>query len=275
MNILFLGDLVGERSFKFVTLNIKSIIEKYNITLVVVNGENISNGYGLKPQHCEGLFEAGVDVITSGNHIWDQVSIIPYIARNSNLIRPYNYKDHNPGSGYGIFEDKNGKKILVANFICNVFMRSSDSPFAAASKLLDKYKLNENCDGILIDIHGETSSEKQAFANMLDGRVSAVLGSHTHVPTSDLRILPNGTAFITDAGMCGDYDSVIGGEKISWIGKFLTKENNVKINSSSKNSTLCGIIIRISQKTGLSDVARQIILGDVLENKIPSNKYFV
>ena len=275
MNILFLGDLVGERSFNFVIKNIKSIINKYNISLTVVNGENIANGYGLKPEHCEGLFESGVDVVTTGNHVWDQATIIPYIAKTHNLVRPFNYKEDCPGSGYGVFKDKNDKNILVANFICNVFMRSSDSPFKTINKLLDKYELKKNCDAILIDIHGETSSEKQAFANMLDGKVSAVLGSHTHVPTNDLRVLPNGTAYITDAGMCGDYDSVIGGEKHVWINKFLKEENKIKINSSSNNSSICGIIVKICEKTGLTSVAKQIIIGDILQNIIPSSKIFV
>ena len=275
MNILFLGDLVGERSFNFVIHNIKPILSKYKISLAIVNGENISNGYGLKPEHCDALFEAGIDVITSGNHIWDQSTIIPYIARNHKLIRPYNYKKNTPGNGLGVFTDKNGKKILVANFICNLFMQSSDSPFSTVNELLNKYQLKKNCDGIIIDIHGETSSEKQAFANMVDGKVSAVLGSHTHVPTSDLRVLPNGTAYITDAGMCGDYDSVIGGEKNSWINKFLNNENKTKINSSSNNSTICGIIVKLCKQTGLSTVTKQLILGDVLQNKIPSDKHFV
>ena len=159
--------------------------------------------------------------------------------------------------------------------MCNLFMRKSKKLFDSIDELLSKYKLKKNCDAIIVDLHGETASEKQAFANYIDGRATAVIGTHTHVPTSDLRILPKGTAYQTDAGMCGDYDSVIGGEKEAWIKQFTGDMNKNTINSCSKNVTLCGVIIKICTKTGLSNKVKQFIIGDTIENKIPNEKNFL
>ena len=273
MNVLFLGDLVGERVIIYIKHTLKDIKRKYKIDVVIANGENVADGYGIKPSQCEELIEYGVDVITSGNHIWDQAEILPYIAKNNKILRPINYKTSTPGNGHIRYESNNGKIILVINLICNLFMRTSSCPFEAVKEVLNNNKLKTDCDIILVDLHGEAASEKQALANMIDGRVTAVLGTHTHVPTSDLRILPNGTTFITDAGMCGDYDSVIGGKKESWINKF-EKKDRLKISSANKNSTICGVIIKASKDTGLTQASGQIILGNTLENKIPDDKYF-
>ena len=227
MNILFLGDLVGEGTLPFLKKNLPNILKKYNISFVIVNGENLAEGYGITPNLCEQLFNLGVDVISSGNHIWDQDNIIPYIAKQENLLRPINYSEKSPGKGIGKFTDKLGNKIIVINVSCNLFMQKADNAFIKIKDLLKGIKLKKDCDAIFVDLHGEVASEKQALANMIDGSVTAVIGTHTHVPTSDLRVLPNGTAFQTDAGMCGDYDSVIGGNKNSWIEKFNLK-NNIK-----------------------------------------------
>jgi metallophosphoesterase (TIGR00282 family) len=276
MNLLFLGDLVGKNSYYFLKKNLKNICNKYKISCVVVNGENVANGYGINPDFCDNLFEIGVSVISSGNHIWDQQEIIPYIAKNTNLIRPHNLTKESAGKGFHLYETNENKKILVINLMCNLFMRKSDNLFESINFLLEKYKLKQNCDAIIIDLHGEAASEKQAFAYYVDGKVSAVIGTHTHVPTSDLRILPSGTVYQTDAGMCGDYDSVIGGNKKDWIKVFLNDNKTYhKINSAYSKNTLCGVIIRISEDTGLSTIAKQLILGDILENKIPNEKYFL
>ncbi len=273
MNVLFLGDLVGNRILVYLKHILNDIKKKYDINFIIANAENVENGYGIKPEQCNNLFDLGVDVITSGNHIWDQAEILPYIARNEKLLRPLNYSKKYPGNGIIKIHKKCNKKIVVVNLLCNLFMRPVDCPFQTINKVLEEFKLKKNCDILIIDLHGEAASEKQAIANMIDGKVTAVLGTHTHVPTSDLRILPEGTSYITDAGMCGDYDSVIGGEKKSWIANFENKNKN-KINSATKYSTLCGVIIKPSNATGLSIEAKQIIVGDTLKNIIPNDKGF-
>ena len=274
MNILFLGDLVGEGTLPFLKKNLPNILKKYNISFVIVNGENLAEGYGITPNLCDQLFNLGVNVISSGNHIWDQDNIIPYIAKQENLLRPINYSEKSPGRGIGKFTDKLGNKIIVINVSCNLFMQKADNAFIKIKDLLKGIKLKKDCDAIFVDLHGEVASEKQALANMIDGSVTAVIGTHTHVPTSDLRVLPNGTAFQTDAGMCGDYDSVIGGNKNSWIEKFNLKNNIKKIYSSSKNTTLCGVIIKVNRDNGLTSFTDQLILGTILRNKIPCEEHF-
>ena len=275
MNILFLGDLVGENSFYFLKKNLKNICSKYNINCVITNAENIAEGYGITPEISNNLFKVGVNVITTGNHIWDKSEIIPYIAKNNNVLKPNNLTNQSVGQGYFLFETKKNKRILVINLLCNLFMRKSDNLFESVKNIMKDYKLKTNCDAIIVDIHGEAASEKQAFANYLDGKVTAVIGTHTHVPTSDLRILPHGTSYQTDAGMCGDYDSVIGGDKTKWIENFIQKPGFQKIKPAFTNHTLCGVIIKVFEDTGLSSVAKQLILGDILENKIPDEKLFL
>ena len=275
MNILFLGDLVGQKSILYIKKNLENIKNKYKIDFVIVNGENVLYGYGITTEFADELLSIGVDVISSGNHIFDQKEIIPYLGRNKKVLKPFNLSTVSAGNGYGLFKTTNGKNILVINLMCNLFMKKSDNIFHTINLLLNKYILKKNCDAILIDLHGEVASEKQAFANFIDGRVSAVIGTHTHVPTSDLRILPNGTAYQTDAGMCGDYDSVIGGDKNAWIEKFLDNTYYKKIETSSKGIALCGAIIKICDKTGLSSIVKQLILGDTIENKIPNEKIFL
>ena len=274
MNILFLGDLVGEKTLYFLKKNLPNIIKKYDLNFVIVNGENLANGFGITPDMCEQLFEIGIDVISSGNHIWDQEQIIPYISKQQNLLRPANYSEKTPGKGIGVFKDKSGNKIVVINILCNLFMQKAKNAFEEIKKILKEIKLKVNCDAIFIDLHGEVASEKQALANMIDGKVTAVFGTHTHVPTADLRILPNGTAFQTDTGMCGDYDSVIGGNKSSWIKKFEFENNFEKINSSNQNVALCGAIVKVNKDNGLSSFAEQIIVGKVLTNKLPREELF-
>ena len=274
MNVLFLGDLVGENTIPFLRKNLPNIIKKYNISFVIVNGENLADGYGITPSLCEQLFELGIDVVSSGNHIWDQEEIIPYIAKQQNLLRPLNFPKKIPGRGLGSFKDKLGNKIVVVNILCNLFMQKSENAFTEIKKLLKDVKLKTNCDAIFIDLHGEVASEKQALAYMVDGKVTAVLGTHTHVPTSDLRVLPNGTAFQTDTGMCGDYESVIGGNINSWIEKFEIKNNYKKIYSSKRNIALCGAIIKVNKDNGLTCLVEQIIIGKVLDNKIPKEELF-
>ena len=265
MNILFLGDLVGKNSFYFLKKNLGNICNKYNINFVIVNAENIAEGYGITPELSNNLFQIGVNVISSGNHIWDKNRIIPYIAKNNNLLRPNNLTNHSAGNGFVVFETKKHKKILVINLLCNLFMRKSENLFESVSNIMKDYKLKKNCDAIIIDIHGEAASEKQALANYLDGKVSAIIGTHTHVPTSDLRILPNGTAYQTDAGMCGDYNSVIGMNKENSLKRFL-KEDSKKHFPAEGIASLSGVIVDCDKETGLAKNVQSFIYGGDLKN---------
>ena len=274
MNILFLGDIVGKSGVNSLVKILPKFKQDYKIDFVVTNGENAADGYGILPSICEELFSAGVDVITSGNHIWDKSEIIPYIARSNRLLRPLNYPEQSPGSGSSIYNDKRGRKILVINIMCQLFMEPLDNPFIIIEKELNKHNLGENVSAIIVDVHGEASSEKIALANHLDGKVSIVIGTHTHVPTSDLQILPFGTTYQTDAGMCGDYDSVIGGDKILWMERFRRKMPVGRIYSSQGEASLCGVLTKINSSNGLTVKNDQIIMGGKLVNRLPDAKSY-
>jgi len=265
MNILFLGDLVGENCVYFLKKNLRKICIKYNINFVITNGENVAEGYGITPNISDALFEVGVDVISTGNHVWDRREIIPYIAKKDNLLKPNNLTNQSAGQGFILYETKTNKKILVINLLCNLFMRRSDNLFESVKNIMNNYMLKKNCDAIIIDIHGEAASEKQALANYLDGKVTAVIGTHTHVPTSDLRILPNGTAYQTDAGMCGDYDSVIGMDKNNSLNRFM-RLNSVKHFPAEGEATLSGVIVDCNIETGLANKIDSYIFGGQLDN---------
>ena len=218
MKILVLGDVCGPAGMKIVKLKLNKIIKEKKIDFTIANGENAAdNGKGITKKNFKDLINSGVDVVTSGNHIWDQKEVLEIIDKEKKLIRPANLLDGQPGNGYGIYEIKD-KKIAVLNLIGNVFMKKSQDLFSFTEKIIKKIKLKKDVDFIVIDIHGEITSEKMALGHFLDGKVTTVVGTHTHVPTSDTKILKNGTAYQTDLGMCGDYDSVIG----------MNKENSIK-----------------------------------------------
>ena len=267
MNILILGDICGISGMKAIKSYLKKIIKKNNIDFTVVNGENAAdNGKGITKKNVEDIINSGADVITSGNHIWDQKEIIEVISKNNRVIRPENLLKGQPGSGYEIFKVKD-KKIAVINFIGNVFMKKSEDLFEAAQKIMNTIKLKENADFIVVDIHAEITSEKMALGHLLDGKVTIVVGTHTHVPTSDAKILKKGTAYQTDLGMCGDYDSVIGMDKYNSIKKFKKDPTAVQHFPSSGEASLSGIIVEADEKTGLAKNIRQIISGGVLKER--------
>ena len=266
MRILFCGDIVGSSGRKIVTSKLPSIKQKKELDFVIANGENAAGGFGITPTICEQLYESGIDIITTGNHVWDQREIIPYITREDRIIRPINYPDNTPGEGYSVLSDKQGRKILTLNVMGRLFMDPLNDPVIAIQKILKKYKLGENINAIVVDIHGEASSEKMIIGHILDGKVSLVVGTHTHIPTADSQILPKGTAYQTDAGMCGDYDSVIGGNKERWIERFLNKIPTGRIPSAEGEGTLCGTIIETNENTGLAVKIDPIILGKNLKN---------
>ena len=207
MKILFLGDVVGNSGTNAIKKNLTSIIKENNIEFVVINGENsFQSGVGITENIANEFFSCGVDVITTGNHVWDQKEILEYVNKETRLLRPLNMLEGLPGKGYGIFKAKNGKRICVLNLMGNVFMKKSNNVFECSKKFLNTYKLKDNYDFLIVDFHGETTSEKMAIGHYFDGEATLVVGTHTHVPTNDARILKNGTAYQTDAGMCGDYD---------------------------------------------------------------------
>ncbi len=267
MNILILGDVCGISGMKAIKSNLKNIIKKNNIDFTIVNGENAAdNGKGITKKNVDDLINSGVDVITSGNHIWDQKEILEVISSSDRVIRPENLIKGQPGKGYEIFNVKE-KKIAVINFIGNVFMKKSEDLFVAAQKLMNKIKLKENADFIVVDIHAEITSEKMALGHLLDGKVTSVVGTHTHVPTSDTKILQNGTAYQTDLGMCGDYDSVIGMDKENSIKKFIKDPTAVQHFPSLGQASISGIIVEADEKTGLAKNVKQFISGGVLKER--------
>ena len=211
MKILYCGDIIGRAGRNVIIKHLKAIKEKYAVDAVIVNGENAAHGFGLTPSIANDLLNAGVDGITTGNHIWQQREIYPYLDQNKQIIRPLNYPETLPGKGWQIL-NINGKKLLIAQVLGRLFMPPINSITEPLDNLLKLYTLGKNIDAILVDIHGEATSEKIALGYYLDGRVSVVAGTHTHVPTADARILPQGTGYITDVGMCGDFESVLGFE---------------------------------------------------------------
>ena len=267
MKILFLGDIVGNVGCNAIKSNISNIIKTKKIDFVIVNGENsYSTGVGITENIANELFSCGIDVITTGNHVWDQKETFEHIQTEKRLLRPKNMSKDLPGNGFGIFLSKNGFKIGVLNLMGNVFMKKSDDVFQISKEFLSKYKLKEHYDFLVVDFHGEITSEKMAIGHFFDGMATLVVGTHTHVPTNDSRILNNGTAYQTDAGMCGDYNSVIGMNKEYSLNKFL-KINSGKKKPSEGEASICGVIVEADIKTGLAKNVDSFIYGGELNKK--------
>ena len=266
MKLLFLGDLVGISGCSVVMKNLKKEIERYKIDFVVVNGENADkSGVGLTEEICKDLFNSGVNVITTGNHVWDQKEIMNYIDKENRLLRPKNLFEPAPGKGFQIYTAKEDIKIGVLNLMGNVFMKKCEDVFECADKFLNEHKLKDKYDFLIVDFHGEITSEKNAIGHLFDGKATLVVGTHTHIPTNDARVLEKGTAYQTDAGMCGDYDSVIGMNKQVSLNRFL-KDNSVKNSPAIGNATLCGVIVDCDMETGLARSIEPYINGDQLKN---------
>ena len=262
MRILFLGDVVGRSAREAVIKEIPEIRRNFSIDFVIVNGENAAGGFGITEKICEDFFSSGIDCITTGNHVWDQKELFDYIKNENRLLRPINYPEETPGKGFEIFPNQLGR-VLVVNVMGRLFMESLDDPFNAIEKVLDENPLGITCDAIVIDIHAETTSEKTAMGHFCDGRVSLVVGTHTHIPTADYQILPYGTGYQTDAGMCGDYDSVIGMEKTEPIRRFVEKTPGGRFNPAQGSPTLCGVIVETTPD-GLSETIEPFRLGGIL-----------
>ena len=267
MNILILGDVMGPAGREALHNNLPNIIKEKKIDFTIVNGENSAdNGRGITINIANKFFEIGVDVITSGNHIWDKNEITEFITKEKRLLRPANLVEGSPGNGYGTFFTKNKNfKISVINLMGNVFMRKTQDVFSAAKNLLEKIRLKDNSDFLIVDLHGEITSEKMAMGHFFDGKATAVVGTHTHVPTADSRVLSKGTAYQTDIGMCGDYDSVIGMNKENSVMKFLKHKDTKDHFPAAGEATISGIIVKGDVKTGLALDVERIIKGGVLK----------
>ena len=266
MRILFLGDVVGSSGCSKLVEDLPSQKKQREIDFVIVNGENADeSGVGLTQKICEKFFLSGVDVITSGNHIWDQKDIMKFIENEKRILRPKNFFEPSPGKGFEIFTTVNNFKIGVLNLIGNVFMKKSNDVFEVANQFINKFKLKKDFDFLVVDFHGEITSEKNAIGHYFDGRASLVVGTHTHIPTNDARILQNGTAYQTDAGMCGDYDSVIGMNKNNSLNRFM-KKDSLKHFPANGVSTLSGVIVDCNIETGLANKVESYIFGEQLKN---------
>ena len=266
MRILFLGDVVGNSGCSKILNNLLSQKELNKIDFVIVNGENAAEaGVGLTKEICEDFFKCGVDVITTGNHVWDQKDIMKFIDNENRLLRPKNLFEPAPGKGFEIFQHEKNIKIGVLNLMGNVFMKKSDDVFEISEKFLTEHKLKEDYDFLIVDFHGEITSEKNAIGHFFDGKATLVVGTHTHIPTNDARILKNGTAYQTDAGMCGDYDSVIGMNKDNSLNRFMKKEST-KHFPATGDATLSGVIVDCDIKTGLANKIESYVFGGQLKN---------
>jgi 2',3'-cyclic-nucleotide 2'-phosphodiesterase len=247
VNILFIGDIIGKPGRRLVRELLPGLVHRYQIDLVVANGENASGGIGLTVKGAEELFDAGIQVITSGNHIWKKKDIYPYIQENPDLIRPLNYPEGTPGAGSVVKETAAGVPVAILNLMGRIFMEAVDCPFKAVVKELDRLRARTAL--ILVDFHAEATSEKVAMGWWLDGKVSALLGTHTHIQTADERILPQGTAYLTDAGMTGPADSVIGVKKEIALERFLTQMPH-KFEVAKRDLVLEGAVVAIDPETG-------------------------
>ncbi len=266
MKILILGDVVGKSGRKAIKKNLKKIIENNGIDFTVINGENSADdGRGITNLIAKEFFLEGVDVITSGNHIWDKEETTNFINTESRLLRPANLAEGSPGSGYRIYLTKDKKyKVGVINLMGNVFMRKTENVFETAKIIKNKMILKKNVDFIIVDFHGEITSEKMAIGHFFDGFSTGVVGTHTHIPTADTRILQKGTAYQTDIGMCGDYNSVIGMDKENSIKKFLNDKDAIKHFPAEGEATVSGIIIEADHQTGLANKISRLIEGGSL-----------
>ena len=269
MNILILGDVVGPAGVKAVKEKLPKIIKEKKVDFVILNGENAADsGRGITKKIFEDFLEAGADVITTGNHVWDHKDAEDIASKNKKFLRPLNLPKDSPGNGEGIFL-KNGKKFIVLNLMGNVFMKKCDDVFVEAKKFIDRFKLgNGKADFIIVDMHGEITSEKMAMGHLFDGKATMVVGTHTHVPTSDHRIMEKGTAYQTDLGMSGDYNSVIGMNKDNSLKKFLKDTSAENHFPALGEATISGLLVTADDKTGLAKKVQPIILGGSLQERV-------
>jgi len=269
VRFLFLGDVVGRVGRRAVLDNLPDLRARYRLDFVVVNGENAAGGFGITESIFQSLLDAGADVVTSGNHVWDQREALVYIERQERLLRPINFPAETPGRGVGLFRAQNGADVLVMNAMGQIFMNNLNCPFEAVDRELSSCPLKVGADAIIVDFHAEATSEKQAFGYFVDGRASAVIGTHTHTPTADDRVLPGGTAFMTDVGMCGAYESVIGMDAEEPVNRFVTKIPRGRFEAALGDATISGLAFETDDATGLVTRLNALRLGGVLKPTEP------
>jgi len=270
MRILFIGDIVGRSGRAILLGRLPGMIRDWKLDFVAVNGENAAGGFGITEAIYGEFIDAGADVITGGNHSWDQREALVFIERAPRLLRPINFPAGTPGRGVALVDTKNGARVLVINVMGRVFMDPLDDPFASVERELDACALKRDAEAIIVDIHCEATSEKQGMGHFCDGRVSLVVGTHTHVPTADHQVLPGGTAFISDLGMTGDYDSIIGMTKEEPLQRFLHKIPTSRFEPALGEATLCGLAVETDDATGLATRIAAVRLGGRLEQARPA-----
>jgi metallophosphoesterase (TIGR00282 family) len=264
MRILFCGDIVGRPGRDALAAHLPRLRRDLDLDFVIANGENAAGGFGITEKICAELFELGVDAISGGNHSWDQREALSFIEREPRLLRPHNYPDGTPGRGAAIYPARGGRKVLLMNVMGRLYMDPLDDPFVCVDRELTKHRLGATVNAIVLDVHAEATSEKMAMGHHVDGRVSLCVGTHTHVPTADTMILQGGTAYQTDAGMCGDYDSVIGMDKTVPIQRFTRKLPTERMSVAGGEGTLCAVLVETDDKTGLARRVDPVRLGGKL-----------
>ena len=270
MRLLFLGDVMGRAGRKAVGEHLAGLRARLDADFVVVNGENASNGMGLTGDHAKALLEAGADCLTLGDHAFDQKDMLQFIETEPRIVRPINYAKTAPGRGFRLFTARNGKKVLVAQVLGQVFMkRAFDDPFSAIETVLKAHPLGGQASAVIVDIHCEATSEKMAMGHFCDSRASLVIGTHTHVPTADAQILPGGTGYLSDAGMCGDYDSVIGMDKVEPMRRFITGMPKARFSPALGEATLAGVLVETDDRTGKAVSISMIREGGRLQQAGP------
>jgi 2',3'-cyclic-nucleotide 2'-phosphodiesterase len=269
MRLLFVGDVVGRSGRAIVVERLPRLVADWKLDLIVVNGENAAGGFGITEPIYQELIDAGADAITLGNHAWDQREALVFIERAPRLIRPANYPPGTPGRGTTVVTAKNGARVLIVNAMGRVFMDPLDDPFAAVERELQACPLGSGADAVIIDIHAEATSEKQAMGFYADGRATLVVGTHTHVPTADHRILPGGTAFVSDVGMTGDYNSIIGMAKEEPLGRFVRRIPSGKFEPAMGPASFCAIAVESDDATGLAARVAAVRFGGKLEEARP------
>ncbi len=270
MRILFIGDVVGRSGRAVVLERLPALVRSWRLDFVAINGENAAGGFGITEAIYRNLTDAGADVITLGNHAWDQREALVFIERAPRLVRPINFPAGTPGAGAALIEARNGARVLVINAMGRIFMDPLDDPFAAVERELDACRLGRDVDAVIVDMHCEATSEKQAMGYFCDGRASLVVGTHTHVPTADHQILAGGTAFVSDVGMTGDYDSIIGMIKDEPMHRFLRKIASARFEAATGSATLCAIAVETDDASGLAKKVAAVRLGGRLEQALPA-----
>jgi metallophosphoesterase (TIGR00282 family) len=270
MRILFVGDVVGRSGRAILAERLPGLIADWKLDFVIVNGENAAGGFGITEAIHQEIIDAGADAVTLGNHAWDQREALVFIERAPALVRPVNYPAGAPGRGAALFPARNGGRVLVINAMGRIFMDPLDDPFAVVEREVEACPLVRGADAIVVDIHAEATSEKQSLGHFLDGRVSLVIGTHTHAPTADHQILPGGTAFMSDVGMTGDYNSVLGMAKDEPLARFLRRIPSGRFEPAMGPATLCALAVETNDATGLAHRIGAVRLGGRLEPACPT-----